>query len=168
MPTDGFPAGFAYAIDQAYTKPGYLIEIGFATGTVRYSTRGLQSWNGFTWVSSPWVYSDGKLEIFGGDPPIAALIVGNGGGDIPVAVWMFYGDVADNSNTTQIFNGFADGADSLVDDISLPLYAVSSKGLVSPRFRIVPSNGFNVLPPGGMKMQWGTATIELAPDWGGA
>jgi hypothetical protein len=147
------------------TKPGYLIAIAWASGVLRYSTRGNQDWNGFTWVSSPWRYRDGALEIPGGEQHYATMIVGNGGGDIPVTVWMFYGDTPADDNIATIFDGWADGASELVENISMPLFAASAAGLFSPRLRITPQNGFSVLPPQGSKIQWGSATIELIPDW---
>lgn len=159
------PEPFVAKAAVSTTKPSYLIEIGFKSGTLRYSTRGFQTWNSYSWVSSPWDYSMGRLGIKNGSPPIAALIVGQGSDDLPVTVWMFYGDTPADSGAVLIFDGFADGASELTDNIVMPLYPVSSRGMYCPRFRIIPANGFSVLPAPGTKIQWAGATFEIPDNW---
>jgi len=109
----------------------------------------------------------GRLTIRGGSPPIASLLIAQGTEDLPVKVWLFYGDTPTEvpSGPLLVFDGFADGATDLVDTINVPLYTASARGLFTPRLRIIPTNGFNVLPAPGTKIQWAGATFEIPDKW---
>lgn len=140
------------------TLPGYLIEVDFAP--VRYfSTRGLQLWANQTWVSSGWVFTDGKLVLPGGDPEMVRLILSQGIVGRVVKVWSFYGQTADDTNTQLLYVGVCDGASNLVGSITIGLFDNAISVLYAPRRRFRPELGFSVLPQKGLKIVWNSITI---------
>jgi hypothetical protein len=140
------------------TRPGYLIEIGFAP--VRYfSTRGLQSWSGHTWVSSGWVFSGQQLTLPGGDPSMTQLILSQGVVGRVVRVWLFYGEVATDTNTELTFSGVIDGAPALINDVRLTLFDRAMAIMYAPRQRFRPELGFSVLPQKGLRIDWNNVVI---------
>src|SRR6185295_8938231 len=140
------------------TLPGYLIEIAFAP--VRYfSTRGVQTWATHTWVSSGWRFTTDRLSLPGGDPAMTQLILSQGVVSRRVRVWMFYGMVADDTNTQLLYDGVCDGAPTLVGSITLALFDRAMAVLFAPRQRMRPELGFSVLPQKGLKLVWNLTTF---------
>ena len=143
--------------------PGYLNAIDFAPPRY-FSTRGVQTWAGNTWVSSGWRYTDDRLNLPGGDPAMTRLILSQGVVSRRVRVWLFYGLIADDTNTQLVFDGVCDGAPNLVDSISITLFDRAMAVLFAPRKRIRAENGFSVLPQKGFKLQWNLVTFEFKDD----
>lgn len=156
------PAAFDALLTAPVTKPGYLVQIDFLP-PLYMSTRGIFDWGGRTWVASGIVYSKDQLSIPGGDLNMTRLCLQQGVTDRRVQVWAFYGDVATNDTVDLQFDGFIDGATSLFNPITLPLYSDSAAGLYGPRVMIRAETGFNVLPPPGFTMQWNGGTIKFPP-----
>jgi hypothetical protein len=145
-------------VSAPVTRPGYLIEIGFAP--VRYfSTRGVQSWGGHTWVSSGWQFSGQQLILPGGDPAMTQLILSQGVVGRAVRVWLFYGATASDTNTEVTFVGVIDGAPSLINDVRLTLFDRAMAVMFAPRQRFRPELGFSVLPQKGLRIEWNNTVI---------
>lgn len=162
MPRDlsgSLPADIAAPI----TRPGYLVEIGFAD-PLRLSSRGDQSYDGLVWTGGRLgklaiTEAGGSLELMNTDLLAGALVMGEGVADRAVRVWAFYGD--DPADVAALFDGVADGAEIGADRVRLTLAAQNARTLFSPRRFVGPSAGFSRLTQAGTRLAWGGQTIIL-------
>jgi hypothetical protein len=148
-------------LSRTVTAPGYLIQIDLPGVTLRYSTRGAQTFDGQQWNPAAWIYREGQLSLPGGDPNVAAVFLSHDVYNRRVQVWMFYGDAVTPDTARQLFDGVIDGMPSIVDGITLRLWQSSASTLYAPRGIINAQNGFSVLPAPGLKFDWNGTTIEF-------
>ncbi len=153
------------------TTPGYLVEIDFGT-VLRLSSRGDQSWNGYTWTGGrigkiSGLQWDGKgqqagsIDLINSDLAMGALVLNEGVADRSVKIWKFYADSPATGDPVAVFDGVADAADIGPDKVSLALLSQNGRTLSAPRRFIGPGIGFNHLAPAGTKITWGGQTYEL-------
>lgn len=150
------------------TRPGYLVEIGFST-TLRLSTLGDISYNGYTWVSSDIKVSGlkrdergnqaGSLSIGNADLAFGALLLNEGIADKSVKVWSVWAGAPSYAQLE--FDGIGDDADMVGLRVSVKLATDARRYAYSPRRFIAPATGFNVLLPAGTKMAIGGTSIVL-------
>jgi hypothetical protein len=161
----------ATATESTVTTPAYLVEISFSA-VIRLSTRGDQSWGGYTWTGGrlgkvsglSW---DGKgaqtgsIDIINTDLAYSSLVLNDGVADRPVKIWKFYGDNPGALDPVAVFDGVADEADIGPDAVRITLVGQNNKTLYAPRRFIGPGIGFNQLRPAGTKITWGGQTYIL-------
>lgn len=166
-------AGQIASTAATVTTPAYLVEILFTTA-IRLSTRGDQSWGGYSWTGGrlgrvSGLTSDGrgdqrgKVELINSDLAYSALVLNEGVADRPCRVWQFYGD--NPTDAALIFDGVCDGADIGPDRVSIDLIGSNTKTGIFPRRFIGPSTGFNHLSPRGKKITWGGQTYIINRDF---
>jgi hypothetical protein len=161
----------ATATASTVTTPAYLVEISFST-VLRLSTRGDQSWSGYTWTGGrlgkvsglSW---DGKgtqtgsLDIINTDLAYSALVLNEGVADRPVKIWKFYGDNPGALDPVAVFDGVSDEADIGPDAVRITLVSSKTTALYAPRRFIGPGIGLNHLRPAGSRDTWGGQTYIL-------
>lgn len=162
-------AGQIAATTAPVTTPGYLVELSYST-VLRLSSRGDQSWDGYTWTGGrlgkvSGLTSDGRgdqrgrVELINSDLAYSALVLTEGAADIRCRVWVFYGD--NPADASLVLDGVTDGADIAPDAVSLTLVGESIRTAMFPRRFIGPSTGFNHLRPSGTKITWGGQTYIM-------
>lgn len=151
------------------TQPGYLVELSYST-ILRLSTRGDQSWNGYTWSGGrlgkvTGLTSDGRgdqrgrIELINSDLAYSALVLNEGAVDIRCRVWEFYGD--NPADAALKLDGVTNGADIAPDKVSLEVVGESLRTAMFPHRVIGPSTGFHHLRPVGTKITWGGQTYIM-------
>lgn len=143
------------------TRPGYLVQMNFST-TIRLSTMGDISWNGYTWVAADVALSgigqdgtgmaSGSLMLGNTDSAYGAVVLTEGASDIAVSIWACYAGATASGDPVQIFSGGMDGADIGTDKVTVALVAQKNQTLSAPRVFINKANGFNFLQPAGTKI----------------
>src|SRR5881296_792885 len=110
-------AGTLSEIGAAVTRPGYLVEIDFAT-ILRLSSRGTMPWNGNTYTA--WYVQisgvgfdagkaqGGSLTLGDFDDSISALILDQGIADRAIRIWKIYGETPGPSDAVPLFAGVGD------------------------------------------------------------
>lgn len=156
-------ASIAAATGQRITTPGYLVQIDFST-PLRLSSRGDQSWSGYTWTRGRLGKVDageggGSIELMNGDLAMSALVLNEGLADRAVTVWAFYGD--NPADAEQVFSGVADASDIGPDLVRARLLPDGRATQYSPRRFINAASGFNTLMPAGTRVTWGGQTFVL-------
>ena len=151
------------------TRPGYLVEIVFATSTLRLSTLGDLSYGGFTWVAGDIKVSGmaraerggqaGSLSIGNADLAIGALVLADGVADRSIRIWSVWAGAP--SDAVLEFDGIGDSADISGLRVNIRLVSDHRRYAYSPRRFISPATGFNVLLPAGSKISLGGQTIVL-------
>lgn len=154
------------ATSATVTTPGYLVELGYSA-VLRLSTRGDQSWDGYTWIggrlgkvsgltSTGGGDQRGKIELINSDLAYSALVLNEGAADIRCRVWAFSGD--NPADASLLLDGVTDGADIAPDKVALNVVGESMRTAMFPRRFIGKSTGFNHLRPSGTKITWGGQT----------
>lgn len=157
------------SVAATVTTPGYLVELGYST-TLRLSSRGDQSWDGYTWTggrlgkvsgltSTGGGDQRGRIELVNSDLAYSALVLNEGAADIRCRVWVFYGD--NPADASLVLDGVTDGADIAPDKVGLSVVGESMRTASFPRRIIGPSTGFNHLRPSGTRITWGGQTYVL-------
>lgn len=151
------------------TRPGYLVEIVFATSTLRLSTLGTLSYGGYTWTASDIKVSGlsrneqggqaGSLSIGNADLAIGALVLTDGVADRSIRIWSVW--VGAPSDAMLEFDGIGDDADIGDLRVNIKLANDHRRYAYSPRRFISPATGFNVLLPEGTKISIGGQTLVL-------
>jgi hypothetical protein len=156
----------AAELSRPVTLPGYLIQMDLDGITLRYSTRGVQTFNGELWTPSPWLYRDGMLTIQGGDPVIASILLSHDLYNRRVRVWMFYGETVTPETLWPLFDGVIDGMPQAIDNIVLRLWQTSAATVYAPRGIINREAGFSVLPAPGLTFEWNGVIITFGESRG--
>jgi hypothetical protein len=164
------------ALAERVTTPGYFAEIAFAT-TLRLSTRGLQEWNGNSWIARGFTVSgfssdiatpaqSGRIAITDSDGAVRTVILREGIAGRTVNLWKFYGDAPDDADPVQIFSGAGDAAsfDSASGVTSINLVQRGSRELYAPRRFMTRANGFSVLPVAGRIVSFNGENFKLERD----
>lgn len=151
------------------TRPGYLVEIVFATSTLRLSTLGTLSYGGYMWSASDIKVSGmarnerggqaGSLSIGNADLAIGALILNDGIADRSIRIWSVWAGAP--SEAALEFDGIGDAADISGLRVNIRLASDHRRYAYSPRRFIGPATGFQVLLPAGAKISIGGQTIVL-------
>lgn len=158
--------------ESPISTAAFFIEVHFST-VLRLSSRGDQSWGGFTWTGGrigkvtglKW---DGKgqhtgaVDFLDADLAFSALIMNERIAGRLVRAWQFYGDNPAPDDPVEVFYGEGDEA-----DLSNPAWAhvtlIGKTPDSSPRRCIGPATGFNHVTPAGTTLTWGGETIKLGP-----
>jgi hypothetical protein len=153
--------------------PGYLVELLFSV-PLRLSTRGDQSWNGYTWTGGrigkiSGLASDGRgeqkgrIELINSDLAYGALVLNEGWADRGCRVWEFYGN--NPADARLVLDGVGDVAEINPDSgrVSLSVVGESLRTAQFPGRVIGRATGFNHLKPAGSKLTWGGQTYILEP-----
>ncbi len=156
-------------LGQSATEPGFFIELGFTSATVRHSSRETTAWNGFTWntaaVKVSGIEGSGQrasLEYFDSDAAMRTLVLGEGINDRRVRIWKFYVGALSAADPALIFEGVGDGSTIRQGRVTIGLSRAGSRTLMTPRLRIGTGTGFNHLPPEGTLINWGRGqTLRL-------
>lgn len=158
------------ASESKYSDAAFLLEIHFST-VLRLSSRGTQSWGGYTWTGGRIIKVgglkwDGKgkhsgfVDLLDVDMPYTALILNEGVAGRLVRAWQFYGDNPALADPVEVFYGEGDEA-----DMSNPAFAhitlVGKTPDSSPRRVIGPATGLNHVTVAGTSLTWGGQTIKL-------
>ena len=156
-------ASIATATGQRVTTPGYLVQIDFST-VLRLSTRGDQSYGGYTWTAGRLGKVDageggGSIELLNGDLAMSALVLNEGLAGRAVTVWAFYAD--NPTDVEQVFAGVADASDIGQAVVRTRLLPEGRNTQYSPRRFINAASGFNTLMPAGTRLTWGGQTFVL-------
>jgi hypothetical protein len=157
------------AVSATVTTPGYLVEIAFST-VLRLSSRGDQTWGGYTWTGgrlgkTSGLTADargeqrGRVELINSDLAYSALVLSEGVSDRRCRIWQFYGD--NPADATLVLDGVVDDADIAPDRVTLSIVGESLRTAMFPRRIIGPGTGFNHLRPSGTKITWGGQTYVL-------
>lgn len=148
---------------MSVTTPAYFVEIAFTT-TLRLSSRGDQSWNGYTWTGGRLGRvqagsTGGQVELLNSDLLSGALVLNEGIADRAIRVWAFDGD--NPLSAVMIFAGVGDKAEIGADRVRITLVTENRRTLYSPRRFVNSVTGFNRLLPAGTKVSWGGQTLIL-------
>lgn len=157
------------ATSSTVTTPAYLVELLFNT-PLRLSSRGDQSWGGYTWTGGrlgkvSGLASDGRgeqngrIELINSDLAYSALVLAEGVAERGCRVWKFYGD--NPVDAALVLDGVIDGADIAPDRVSLDVVGESLRTASFPRRFIGAGTGFNHLRPAETKITWGGQTYIL-------
>lgn len=154
-------AALAAELALTITRPGYLVEIGFAS-PVRLSTMGDITWSGTTWLAADvkvsGISQDGKgankaaLALGNTDSTFGALVLNEGIADRPIRIWAIYAGATATPDAVQVFDGVGDGADISPDKVAVTLVEQSNMTLSAPRRFISKATGFSSLQPAGTKI----------------
>lgn len=158
-------AATATAIGLTITRPGFLVEIVFDAYTVRLSSFGDISWNGFVWVGAKvdvsghtWdengMVTGGRLRVGNHDGAIGALVLGQAIADRPVREWLVYGGALAPEDPVKVFDGVGDDAEIGPKAVTIGLAIAGSDSQYSPRELYGPATGFNHLPPVGEEISF--------------
>lgn len=168
MTRAGITPATAAEVEADGTRPGYLVEIQFPSGTLRHCSRGQVTWGGFVWIPSSVKVTGiegggqrGTLGYFDPDASLRTLILLDGVNDRRVLVRKFYAGALASGDPVLLFDGVGDGANIKSGRISIGLVRTASQTLMTPRLRIGPGTGFNHLTPEGTVIQWAGRTIRL-------
>lgn len=154
------------SITPPITRPSYLIELGF-TPTFYLSTSETTIWNSITWTEAPirvgQVSTDAKgdqavsVTIANHDRVIGSIVLKQVARDKIVKIWARQGD----DTPVLIVDGIMDGA-KVGEFVDLSIISRSAYYGSSPRYRCF-SPIFNHLPQEGVKITWGSSTVDLGP-----
>jgi hypothetical protein len=158
------PVPLVSELHKPVTLPGYLFQLDLPSGTLRYTTRGPFSYDGHQWVPGGWEFRGSAMVLPGGNPAIARLMTSGDIYNARAQVWIFYGEVPTPDTVLKMFDGFIDGISDLVSNITVQLWQSSAAKIYAPRTVINVENGFSVLPPPGLKFEWGGRTISLEAE----
>lgn len=157
------------AVAETVTTPGYLVELGYSV-MLRLSSRGDQSWDGYTWTGGRLGKISGLTSTGGGDQraridlmntdlAYSALVLNEGAAGIRCRVWAFFGN--NPADASLLLDGVTDGADIAPDRVAINVVGESMRTAMFPRRTIGPSTGFNHLRPSGTRITWGGQTYVL-------
>lgn len=145
-------------------RPGYLIEIGWTSGTTRSATFADLSALGYTWshhaVQVTGWSEDGTgkatcgLVFDNGDLEWSTLALGDSVSGVPVLIWVVYAGAAADADIVPWFAGELDGASiqSGGRELTLNLVRPGDSVLFVPREVLGPSIGVNYLCKVGQKI----------------
>lgn len=157
-------------LGKTITRPGFLVEIGFAT-TLRYSSLGTLTWNGQDWtaydVSVRLPNADGRgfngAEIVVGNQNAAfgviCLLEGIAGKT--VRVYQLYGGATATADGYLAFNGVGDTCVIDQDKVRIKAVVPTVMAHYSPRRRINASTGFTSIIPSGSTVALGNRSVKL-------
>lgn len=161
----------ANAIAARNTRPGYLVEIRWATVS-RLTTGDDLLWNGYVWVAAEidvqnlrWSQQglvSATVKLGNALQQWSALALNEGVAKVPVKIWAFDQSATATGDPVLRLDGEG-GALISVDDDAI-VFGVASKkarSLKSPRFRIISANGFSQLPVAGATFRWGNERYVL-------
>lgn len=162
-------AAMTAELGLTFTRPGWLVEIAFSS-IVRLSSLGEVSWNGQVWSGGRTVAVEGltwsldatpRLIVGNADQMMGALVANQKVADRPVRIWTVYAGATASGDPLQGFDGVGDKATVGEKEVAITLARSGSRTLYSPRKRIGPETGFNVLMPAGTSITLGAATYVI-------
>ena len=151
-------------------RPGYLVELGFASTLRLTSFESTVTWNSQSWVASGVRVSgithgagsaqQARITLPDTDGAYFAVVRADGLDDRTAKIWSVHGGPASYALTdpVQLFDGYMDGAPEMAERITISLTTQGNRTMFTPRNRIAPQL-FNYLPAHGEKRRWGNVIM---------
>lgn len=161
-------------VSKTITKPHTLVKISYPS-PLYYCSSGDLTWNSITWVSQDFKVSQfspdngtGTLTIGDVSGVFGALYLQYGIADIPIKIWLLYGDGPWSSGDEELlFDGIGDSSSWIPGKtLSIKLLPVSSFNMFAPWYTICKNLGFNHLPVEGQIVHWEDEVYTLGRDDG--
>lgn len=160
----------ATAVAKTFTQPGYLVQLGFSA-IQRFSSRGDEPWNGFTWLGNNVVVSQQRelpngsvaigLTIGNTDLAFGAVCLNEPPQEKAVSIWAFYEGATATADPVLMFSGVIESCDINEQMVQLQLSPLNAATLFIPRERITRAAGFSRLLPAGRVIQFGGVSYEI-------
>ncbi len=158
----------AAKIAEHHTKPGFLVQITFASQIVRLSSAAEQNWNAAIWVKAGLDVSgvdaagrQGTVKLWDYDASFRTMVLTDGVADRRISIWKFYEGAVDAGDPVLIFDGVGDRCEIREGKVTVTLAKSGSGVMLTPRRRIGPASGFNFLLPTGTLIPWGDRVLKL-------
>lgn len=155
------------AVESPNTSPLYLVQLSFATTTLRYSSFGTLTWRGLTWLGRNLTVSglgsDGapSVEVFDADATLRTLILSDGIADRPVDIWSADQRALGAGDPVLLFSGVGGALRWAGGRVSLSTARANARSSLCPRTRMTPETGYNFLAPAGYEFRWGDRIVRL-------
>jgi len=159
----------AAALAGKHTAPLLLVELGFPSYTVRYSTFGTQTWRSLTWQGrnmrvsglEPVSTSAPVIEVYDPAAAIRTLLLSDTIIDQPVTIWQADALVLGDGDPFIVFAGVGGAATWAQGKARIHTGRANARSALCPRTRMTPDNGYNFLAPKGYEFQWGNKIVRL-------
>jgi hypothetical protein len=161
--------GLAARQDARLTQPGFLVSIGFKSGTIYLSSRQTLTALGITWIargvtitgldSDSDANASCTIKIDNHDNLMSAFVLADGFAGTPVKVYKFWTDATD---LMLAFDGVGNTADPIMpDQVTLKAAIDSADNLMTPNTPRIAPPLFNAVLPAGFEIVWGTERYTL-------
>lgn len=158
------------AIGGPVQRPAWLVEITMTAVTLRLSSFGTLTWDGFTWTADDVDVSDlkvGALEVSGRlvlgniDDTYGAVFLNESPSDRPVRIWGYdAGATATGDPVLLVPDAVGGGAQFGTPEVSIGLRD-RTEFLVGPRAIVSRAHGFNTLLPAGRTLVINGVSFKL-------
>jgi hypothetical protein len=164
--------GLAGRQDARLTQPGFLVSIGFASGTAHLSSRQTLTVLGTTWIARSLAISgldsdsdanaSCTIRVGNHDNLMSAFVLADGFAGAPVRVYKFWGTATDPSDLMLAFDGVGNAADPIMpDQVTLKASIDSADNLMTPNTPRIAPPLFNAVLPAGFEIVWGNERYTL-------
>lgn len=153
-------------LSASISAPGYLVELTIGGASLRYSSRGDLTWDGYTWQGGARVSSssaaDWTLGLTNHDNAASAIVLASDIDNTQVRIWSYVGQ-ADPPDAVLVFEGAIDRLSSItLERVEVTLSAASPGRSWLPDAILAPPL-LNYLPVPGTTITWGDQRYILEP-----
>lgn len=156
----------AVALAADNTQPLHLVELGFASSTVRYCGFGTVPWRGYTWLGKGLQVrglgdSNPVIEVFDHDASLRTLLLSDGLADQPVRIWQADATALGDGDPLLMFDGVGGAFEWAKGKAVITCSRSNARSTLCPRTRMSPETGYNYLAPKGYEFRWGDKIVQL-------